>query len=263
MNPNSLHILNGDAIVSSFKKHFPSERYIVWREALCQGPLSYTIPDREFTDARIAFLESSLDANIEQHLFDQLPSLDLANVTEIVLWFEYDLFCQVNMMAVVSWLYQSKYKGLISILNLEKYQDGKHIGLGQINASEYPSISNNRIPLSGEEISYIDFIWSKISSSDFELLPYLNSGGSKLSRFNDAMRTAAIYSNASGIGAALIEARIYTTLKNKVLAKTQLLRTILNKSADLGYGDIQINHIIEKLLSENILYLKDNQIYKR
>lgn len=261
MSSNRLHILNGDAIVAPFTEHFRQEDYFVWREALCQGPLSYSFTDIAFRIARVQFLESGLEAKIESHLFDQLKDINLNEVEEIILWFEYDLFCQVNLMATVSWLVQQNYGGNVAILDLEKYQKGSYIGLGQINADEYPSIFENRLKLDNKEIAYIDLIWSKISSRDYQLLPLLNDH-THLSRFNTAIRTAAVYSNSIGIGAALIESRIYTTLKHTGLTMNKLIGNILASSQDLGYGNVQILYVIKELLKSGVLVQEEELVLK-
>jgi hypothetical protein len=259
MKSDTLHILNGDSIAPGFTKHFPHADYLVWREALCQGPLRYDLNDGRFKEERIQFLQKNFDGEIKKHLVDEIEELNLSHIKEVVLWFEYDLFCQINRMCAISWIANNIADAKIHILDLHKYQKGKYIGLGQINSDEYPSIFKNKILLTKPEISYIDSMWHKISNGDLQLLDYIRPS-QKLHYFNIAMRNSAIYSNAHGLGAALIESRILSLLKKEGLAKNKLIASILKQSADLGYGDTQVENIINGLLEAKTLVMEDELV---
>lgn len=252
-----LHILNGDALVHGFLKQFPNKSYLVWREALCQGPLQYDLDDSYFEEKRKSFLKSSFNATIEKHLTAELQKIELASVSEVILWFEYDLFCQVNRMAAISWLVQNNFKGKISVLNIDKFQTKEFTGLGQINHNSYPEIYHKRVPLSPRSISYMDAMWHKIADGDLHLLPFLKELP-ELRYFNFALRTIAVYSNTHGLGAALLESRIYTLLKTNPLDKKTVIGSMLQNNHDLGYGDVQIENVLDQLIDQGNILILDN-----
>ncbi|MEL6132445.1 MAG: DUF1835 domain-containing protein [Bacteroidota bacterium] len=98
------HILNGDALLEQFPTQILGTR-IVARECLVDGPVGGS-DLTDFFQQRDAFLrpwdqeaEGLLGAAQIYHEIQQIPA-----DSEIHLWFEEDLFCQVNLWFVLSCL---------------------------------------------------------------------------------------------------------------------------------------------------------------
>ncbi|NJB84361.1 hypothetical protein GGR26_000106 [Lewinella marina] len=101
------HFLNGDALLSQFPASVPGERLVV-RECLVQGPVR--APDLEaFFRMRADFLKGQYGDVVnldyaaavagELKRTREIPAGD-----KVCLWFEDDLFCQVNLWFTVSLL---------------------------------------------------------------------------------------------------------------------------------------------------------------
>ncbi|MFA0963530.1 DUF1835 domain-containing protein [Roseivirga sp. BDSF3-8] len=112
MGTNSLapqhHILNGDAL----KDHFPDEltgEVIVLREALVEGSVSGKYPDGFFTTRALHISDNYPDTTAGG--YRHKSALEIQKIgtipagSEVNLWFEDDLFCQVNFWFSV-WLLQ-------------------------------------------------------------------------------------------------------------------------------------------------------------
>jgi len=259
LSQKKLHILNGDAISEQFKASFPNQKFLVWREALCQGPLNYEIRDKDFRNQRIDFLNASLSANIAHHLIDELEKTNLSLYEEVILWFEYDLFCQVNLMAAINWLLQASTEIKISILDLEKFQKARFVGLGEIHQEHYPEIFENRIQLNIEEKSYFELMWNKVSKGDLDLISSIKDH-KRLSKFNHALKTIALFSNENGLGAAWVEARIIELLKSGSIEQRELIGKVLKITDELGYGDTQIEMLINNEVKKGRLVSNEDHI---
>ena len=82
---------------------------------------------------------------------------------EIVLWFEYDLFCQINMIAVISWLKRYRIGYHISLVSSGKVKGSKKmLGLGELNKEQILHHYNNRIDLTQDDIEYADYIMATV-----------------------------------------------------------------------------------------------------
>ena len=110
---DTLHILNGDSTLAKFKQTELTGDTYVWHEILCQGPVQEDITTESFWRARSNFMSSYVDITEDSFQekvilpFQQLEET-LDSYQEIVLWFEYDLFCHINMIAAISLLKQKK-----------------------------------------------------------------------------------------------------------------------------------------------------------
>jgi len=105
-----LHILNGDSTLAKFTKTSIQGQCMVWREVLTQGPLFYSLDSELFWEMRSQFMEKAYGAKLagyRRKVISEFNKLKKFKGDEIVLWFEYDLFCQVNFMAIMSYLLKS------------------------------------------------------------------------------------------------------------------------------------------------------------
>jgi hypothetical protein len=100
-----LHVLNGDAAAAVFARAGIPGDALVWRDILCEGP---AVSGVGAAAARAAYLASHLDIDAGEYVRAwQTAHEVLAAVgrhDEVVLWFEQDLFCAVNLWYVLTHL---------------------------------------------------------------------------------------------------------------------------------------------------------------
>lgn len=97
----TFNILNGDALAHSFPEAKIQGNVVVFREALIEGDLSgNNLSDLWRSRARH---HEVLEENYYQHVVKEIEKIFTApDNSEFNLWFEFDLFCQVNMWFVIS-----------------------------------------------------------------------------------------------------------------------------------------------------------------
>ena len=96
------HILNGDSLAYSFPDaKIEGDIVVVFREGLIDGDLSGD-DLQHFWESRARYMGLT-NAEYHDKVVSELEKVvNAADDTEFNLWFEYDLFCQVNMWFVIS-----------------------------------------------------------------------------------------------------------------------------------------------------------------
>lgn len=106
----TLHITNGSSLTSYLRELDFEGEILTWQEMLCEGPTIAHIDSQKFFDIRKQFLLETYNIEVnEAELKQELDKLEnTANYSEIVLWFEYDLFCHINLIGVLSLIHQKE-----------------------------------------------------------------------------------------------------------------------------------------------------------
>src|SRR5262245_13644330 len=152
-----LHVENGTATTAIIEKAgIPGVRSI-WAEPLFEGPVPGAIGDAESLDVRRRYLSGGVE---EEADVDPVNDLRLWRQTiaahamydELVLWFEHDLFDQLNLIQLLSWMREQipadKTVSLICIGSFPGRPAFK--GLGQLSAEELASLFDTRQPVHAE-----------------------------------------------------------------------------------------------------------------
>ncbi|RFZ82794.1 DUF1835 domain-containing protein [Mucilaginibacter terrenus] len=160
MNATTLHILNGDATLTGFNQAGIDGDVMIWREALSEGPVILNVDSAEFWQLRSDWVCSTFNETPENYHTGMIVPLEMLNepYEEINLWFEFDLHCQVNLLAVMMLLRQQT--------NLS--QPAVYL----ISPNEFPGVNNfnGMGELDGEQLDYLyDNIRLQLSDYDFTL----------------------------------------------------------------------------------------------
>ncbi|WP_215225521.1 DUF1835 domain-containing protein [Echinicola shivajiensis] len=113
------HILNGDALKDQFPSNLPGQT-IVFRECLVEGDLSGDT-DQEFYHTRARFIRLTYGDFDEKTYFEiTVPELEkikqIPQGSIVYLWFEDDLFCQVNCWYVLHQLSNQHHSGEVILV---------------------------------------------------------------------------------------------------------------------------------------------------
>lgn len=164
---NQIHILNGDCL----KEQFPNEiagDTIIARECLVDGDVEgETLDDLYATRAK--FLSQNYGGTESDYYkqavaeFNKIQRIDID--TDINLWFEDDLFCQVNFWFVASLLQKVSRRDKVFLVRPVTHTPYGFAGLSQ---KELVSIFDNRTPIT--KPSEIAALWDTYQSGDLEKL---------------------------------------------------------------------------------------------
>lgn len=260
MAKKTLHITNGSILTDYLTALQYDGDYLTWQEMLCEGPTVEAVGSDHFFNLRKEFLSDFYDIEIIEETFK--GELDILNHTqqfqEIILWFEYDLFCHINLIAVISLLKQRKNTCPLFLVCSGRVKGEKEFkGLAELKPEQIHDHFKNRIALSEADLDLMVSLWHIYCGNDHNLFkpfivqkssfPYLsNCLKAHLQRFPDSIT-----------GLSTLE---YHTLQmimaHDVKSRRHLLGYILNFQGYYGYSDMQLSRMIDGL---TIFYTEDNE----
>lgn len=260
MEKNILHITNGGSLTTYLNELDVFGDIITWQEMLCEGPTVEHIDSESFLNTRKVFLNKFYDVEIDEHEFkqelDKLNHID--NYNEIVLWFEYDLFCHINMIAVISLLQQRKIKLPISLVCSGRIKGEKDLkGLSELNTEQLLKHYNTRVTLLNEDLQLANTVWGVYCGKDHNLLKPLILQESSFKYLSNCLKAHLRRFPNSVNGLNSLEFNILKLIDNNdIKSKHHLLGYALNYQGYYGYGDMQMERLIEKL---SIFFNEENK----
>jgi hypothetical protein len=187
MSSTSLHITNGDSVLYTWKKAGLLGTHVAWRDVLHEGPVPAGVPLEELSRVRAEYLARRGYGNpIKIHRdFEKRDSVirRCHEFDEIVLWFEHDLFDQLQLLqALIVLRDQGMGTGSVQLIQSDQY-------LGMLNADEIMSLYPKRRYVTSAVEERVMRAWSAFTSDTPELL--LDIAAEKYSGLpflHDAMR---------------------------------------------------------------------------
>ncbi len=162
------HILNGDVLRGQFPQCIQGE-IIVARECLVDGSVkSDTL--KELFDTRAKFICNNYDGFSAQDYFERtVPEFEkmqhIPEDVDVNLWFEDDLFCQVNFWFVINLLSKSNRNNDFFLVRPDALN---RFGFGGLNELELMAIYEERLPLT--ELDKLTKLWESYQRDDTEEL---------------------------------------------------------------------------------------------
>ncbi len=251
MNNDILHITNGNSLTDYLKDLDYLGDILTWQEMLCEGPTISNINSDEFFNLRQSFLKSyyDIDVNVEE-LKAELDKLEHTDhYSEIVLWFEYDLFCHINLLGVINLLHQKGIKKPLSLVCSGRVEGETNLkGLPELTPEQLNSHYVNRVKLNQDDIDLAITLWRTYCGKDHNLFkPYIIQNSSFKYLSNCLKAHLKRFPNYK-TGLSTIEENILKIIKDKrVKSIHHLLGYIINYQGYYGFGDIQLERIISKL----------------
>lgn len=249
-----LHITNGDSFTEKLKSLKLKGDIITWREMLCEGKTLTNVGSESFWKTRFEFLNKNYKVSkswfIEKTLKEYRSLCNHKQQDEIVLWFEYDLFCQINMIAVLSWLKTNRKYAQISLVCSGKEDDtDKMYGLSELSDEQLLKLYKNKVELSQDDIEYADYVWQLYCSDN----PIRLENLSDYSEFQFDYLSYAVQAHLHrfpSIKNGLNEMEnnmLRRAYEQKPSSKKIFLADLLQNQGFLGFGDSQYERALGRL----------------
>lgn len=248
-----LHILNGDATRPQFERSAIAGDIMIWREMLVEGPALYPLLSEVWFETRRNFINQAYkpddisQVNGMRLEFEKL--LELSAHEEIVLWFEYDLFCQINMIAAISAL-RSRFDGKISLVcPVDHHAIADFRGLGQLSAEHFGPLFEERLALSPDDLAFADSAYQAYANPNpqslYQLLdtPFPTAFPSLKAALELHLKRFPDLNN----GLALEEKEMLRLLGEGLPSRFKWVGNILRQDHLRGFGDSQYFHRIDRL----------------
>lgn len=251
-NPTQMkqtHLLNGDAL----KMHFPSDiegDQIIIRECLVDGDIQGN--DLEsFYKTRELFLSSAYGEidpiNYSDYVVSELNKVQrIPTDTEVNLWFEDDLFCQVNMWFTATLLPKATYPNSYIV----RPPTHTPYGFGGLNKAELKTAYANRLKINPQSLVNL---WQHYQKEDYQALqiegrsmhdfPFIATAiQAHLERLPNEENKGRPYN------------RILAIIKEQNTTEFGKVFQIFNTTeAIYGFGDLQVKRIFDRVIKEHNL----------
>jgi hypothetical protein len=199
-----LHITNGDAAGDMLGEIYgPDDEILCWRDVLHDGPLTLA-PLEVHRRRRARFLADTLGALGDKSLgdapYDRIHAdllardrimADLKHYDAVTLWFEHDLYDQLQIAEILHRLAGLKQPlQELSLICINDHPEVPHFhGLGNLNPSQLADLYPSRQPLGERQLASGRRIWQALCATDPQSLPALAAAAyDGLPFMSDALR---------------------------------------------------------------------------
>jgi len=252
----SLHITNGDFTTNRLQNLNINGEIITWREMLCEGKTLMEVGSESFWKTRFEFLNTSY--KVSKKKFIDFTVKEYRNLCqqksqdEITLWFDNDLFSQINMLAVISWLKRYRKGRKLTLIQgiVTKNKNTKNIA--NLTANQLTNLHQKRVELTKDDIEYADYIWQLYCSGcplRLETAHQLNNSPI-FSNLETAIKTHILRFPSIETGLNVIEKSIVNTvnsLEKPIKSKVEFIKILLKNQEFYGYNELQYTAKIDDL----------------
>ncbi|MEJ2585921.1 MAG: DUF1835 domain-containing protein [Robiginitalea sp.] len=251
---SQLHITNGDNFTQRLRKLKFKGEIITWREMLCEGKTVTNVGSEAFWKTRFDFLHKNYNVSkswfVEKTLKEYRSLCNHKQEEEIILWFEYDLFCQINMLAVISWLKTHRRHVQISLAcSGNEDATNRLYGLSELSDAQVKKLFKNRVELSQDDIEFADYVWQLYCSDNPIRLEHLTDFDQyQFQYLGEALKTHLKRFPTIKNGLNEIENRVlHVAAEEKPKSRKLLLASLLSDQGWYGFGDSQYERILKNL----------------
>lgn len=253
-----LNIHNGDASADIARESSIPGKHFAWREALIEGPTPAGVNGVEWRRRRARHLSKAYGVEqdkCEQELLKQEKELQsFPNYDEVVLWFEHDLFCQVNLVCLLDWFSQQRLGNTkLSLVCIDSFPGKENFrGLGELNPDELNSLFPSRQPVTREQFQLASRAWEAYRSPDpRDIETFLQTDTSMLPFLAPALRAHQRRFPSTTNGLGRIENRGLQLVGSGLKNFGDLFQRFGEVEPIYGLGDAQFWSSLQRLSDAN------------
>ena len=171
MTTGTLHVTNGDITADLLRRAGLAGDALVWADVLHEGPVPGGLDDDGLRRARAGFL-AGVDGiggdGIRRRFEDRDRTLAAGRDGRYLLWFEADLYCQLQLaqiLAVLGALGVAPER--ITLVCIGEYPGIAHFGgLGQLDPGQLPGLLDSAAALTPAAMELAGAAWSALGAGD-------------------------------------------------------------------------------------------------
>ncbi|WP_346318077.1 hypothetical protein [Chitinophaga sp. YIM B06452] len=244
------NILNGDSLAYSFPDAKIEGDVIVVREGLIDGDLSGDNL-HDFWQSRAKFIGVTA-TEYQSKVVEEFEKIRNApDHSEFNLWFEYDLFCQVNMWFVISIIAGLPIKKKVSAVYtsyLDKTDKQFWNGFGPANSDELKICFADKIPLNEADIHLGKDLWEAYKNGNLGELTSLSKNRSLAFPYLQEVVKAHVDRFPKDGTKGRPEKVIEDITKNISTDFHTVFKEFWNRESIYGFGDTQLKHLYDKVM---------------
>ena len=248
-----LHITIADSLADNILELSLKGEIVVWREMLCEGPTTFELGTPEFIKLRTNFLSDKYEVSpkdYQVHFLNDLEKLtQLKNYEEVILWFEFDLFSHINMLAAISHLMENGLNVPVYLVCSKKLQGEKEFSpLSRLPLKILLKHYEQRIRLDQDDLEMANLMWQLYNGENPQKLKNLIKIKTNFEYLSSCIRAHIERFPNAITGLNTLEKNILKLISiQNITSMNQLLGYSLEYQGYYGYVDKQIQRVINKL----------------
>ena len=244
-------LLNGDCLAEQLKgAELPLET-VVFREALVSGPLGGATWE-EFWETRVGFLTKQYGATaleVQEKTVAELEKIrSLADDVELSLWFEDDLFCQVNLWFVLNLLSESHNIKIYRVFPPKPSPTNRWRGFGDASAAALEQAYESKVPFTSSDLALGKTLWEAYRLGDRAQLTTLSKSASPCFRQLAEVCQAQLDRISEDPSERRPEKVIVELLAMGITDFDTLFSQFSEREGIYGFGDLQVRELLDNLM---------------
>lgn len=243
-----LHVANGHCTTKLIEEAGLPGRTQIWADPLHDGPVP-DVADDELVLVRAAFLASPPAVTPEKVAADlrrwRADVDDRASYDELVLWFEHDLFDQLNLIQVLERVGRDRRPTpLVSLVSIDRFPGHPHFkGFGELLPSDIATLFPMRQRVTPEQFAVAARAWDAF-------------------RGTDAGRIAAFLADEGTSALPFLSAALERFLEELPSGRDALTRSERRLLAQLSRGPLDIRRAWQGMHEdEDVYYITDSSFW--
>ncbi len=255
MDKKTLHITNGDVLTDRLQEiQLVHGDFLVWREMLCEGPTCIEVEKKQSIQFRKSFLSKYYDISYEDYdakFISELQKIkSLKKYNEVVLWFEYDLFCHVNLIAAISLLLRKGIKNtpVYLVCSGRVKNEQKLYGLNELSDAQLKIHYENKKILDINDLELASHIWTLYCEANPTKIAGQIKNKSSFDYLSICLRAHLQRFPNMLTGLNVLEHNILEIISTYQIKNiSQLMGYALEYQGFYGYGDMQMKRVLARL----------------
>jgi hypothetical protein len=156
---STLHITNGDSAADVMRRAGFDGEILPWRDALHEGPVSAQLPLTTLSNLRAHFIADKGWAELEAVKAEMTARDRLlaaaGGFERVVLWFEHDLFDQLQLLQLLSWFADhDRGRARLEMLCIDRFPGIVDFGgLGELKPEQIATLRGRERPVTAPQLS--------------------------------------------------------------------------------------------------------------
>lgn len=167
-----LHITNGDAVLDGFRSGQIPGQHLAWFDPLHDGPVPDTPSLEELSDVRARALADfgwgSYNEIRQRFLTRDGTLAQFREHDETVLWFEHDLYDQLQLIQLLDWFAHQDHGGtLLTLIQIGEHPEVPSFnGLGELNGDQLRALLPGRVTITARHLELGRAAWHAVRASE-------------------------------------------------------------------------------------------------
>lgn len=162
-----LHVTNGDIAAALIRQTGVLGEVIAWRDVLHEGPVPAGLPLERMSETRARWVAACDWASFTEAI-RQFSARDAAlrSARRVALWFEHDLYDQLQLIQILATLAQQP-DTTATLIAIDRFPGVPEFhGLGQLTPAQLATLWPQRQPVTATQLTLAARAWKAFTASD-------------------------------------------------------------------------------------------------